>query len=462
MGERKRHSWYFALFGLCFVWSPTFGTLESTVFGQLTAYPDELFMSRIVLLSSFGFSCLMLAVVGRGITSLSANRPIVWLAGSVMAAGMLAGSLPAFGVNVGVAFFIGAVLRGSAAAVIFLAWLENISTLDSRSVGIMLFAALALYAAMGVLIPLVAQTFDIAALLLLVACPLISCWGCVQVSKQEPAPRHTKPGSQPMTSFGMLLFVGSNFLYGFVFGILLDYYAVLGNPPLYAVFGLVSLVAAVLFFAVRKTVDLSISFRIFSFLAVSLLAVAVLLFQDIPFVVAAVAAGIWAIQIFFTIVIFVDAELSLPGTTSFVGGLAFFVATLGLLCAAILIPPAQAGSLSELPLVIATFVAVLYLSVVFLPSGRSWVRSWGFSSFVRAETQEMLIMRRCGEVTAQYGLTPREFEILELLAQNYQKDDISEVLFISPYTTKTHIRNIYTKLEVHSQQELMHLIRHET
>ena len=34
------------------------------------------------------------------------------------------------------------------------------------------------------------------------------------------------------------------------------------------------------------------------------------------------------------------------------------------------------------------------------------------------------------------------------------KDQIAEALCISPTTAKTHIRNIYAKLDVHSQREL--------
>lgn len=50
-------------------------------------------------------------------------------------------------------------------------------------------------------------------------------------------------------------------------------------------------------------------------------------------------------------------------------------------------------------------------------------------------------------------LTRREKEILQLLAEGMTYLQISEKLFISLETTKSHIRNIYPKLQVNSKNE---------
>lgn len=52
---------------------------------------------------------------------------------------------------------------------------------------------------------------------------------------------------------------------------------------------------------------------------------------------------------------------------------------------------------------------------------------------------------------ADYGLTPREREVLRLLVEDHTQKEIAETLFISPHTVDTHLRNIYAKLEVHSR-----------
>jgi DNA-binding NarL/FixJ family response regulator len=48
-------------------------------------------------------------------------------------------------------------------------------------------------------------------------------------------------------------------------------------------------------------------------------------------------------------------------------------------------------------------------------------------------------------------LTEREREILALLGQGSSNDEIASALYISPQTVQTHVRNILTKLGVHSK-----------
>jgi DNA-binding NarL/FixJ family response regulator/uncharacterized protein (DUF779 family) len=50
-------------------------------------------------------------------------------------------------------------------------------------------------------------------------------------------------------------------------------------------------------------------------------------------------------------------------------------------------------------------------------------------------------------------LTERELEVLRLLAQGERNDDIAHQLFISQQTVQTHVRNILSKLRVHSKLE---------
>jgi DNA-binding NarL/FixJ family response regulator len=50
-------------------------------------------------------------------------------------------------------------------------------------------------------------------------------------------------------------------------------------------------------------------------------------------------------------------------------------------------------------------------------------------------------------------LTEREREILGLLAKGQRNEDVAKLLFISPQTVQTHVRNILGKLRVHSKLE---------
>lgn len=56
-------------------------------------------------------------------------------------------------------------------------------------------------------------------------------------------------------------------------------------------------------------------------------------------------------------------------------------------------------------------------------------------------------------VEDEYKLTPREIEVLTRLAEGNNYNEIADVLYISVDTVRHHIRNIYTKLHVHSQSE---------
>ena len=50
-------------------------------------------------------------------------------------------------------------------------------------------------------------------------------------------------------------------------------------------------------------------------------------------------------------------------------------------------------------------------------------------------------------------LTPREIEVLQLLAEGAASRDIAERLAVSPNTVRTHVQGILTKLQVHSRLE---------
>ena len=54
---------------------------------------------------------------------------------------------------------------------------------------------------------------------------------------------------------------------------------------------------------------------------------------------------------------------------------------------------------------------------------------------------------------ADYHLTDREQQVLELLVQGDDFKLIAEKLFLSNFTVRAHIRNIYDKLHVHSKSQ---------
>lgn len=51
------------------------------------------------------------------------------------------------------------------------------------------------------------------------------------------------------------------------------------------------------------------------------------------------------------------------------------------------------------------------------------------------------------EVLEKLGITPREFEVLELMAQGLSNQEIADRLFVSLNTVKTHTSNVFAKLD---------------
>jgi len=56
-------------------------------------------------------------------------------------------------------------------------------------------------------------------------------------------------------------------------------------------------------------------------------------------------------------------------------------------------------------------------------------------------------------ILATLGISPREVEVLDLLAAGRSNKEIARRLDVSPNTVKTHLANLYQKLEVNRRTE---------
>jgi DNA-binding NarL/FixJ family response regulator len=55
---------------------------------------------------------------------------------------------------------------------------------------------------------------------------------------------------------------------------------------------------------------------------------------------------------------------------------------------------------------------------------------------------------RRGQPTAGLGLTRREYQVMSLVRDGWTNTTIARVLFVSPHTVRTHLENVFEKLEV--------------
>lgn len=109
-------------------------------------------------------------------------------------------------------------------------------------------------------------------------------------------------------------------------------------------------------------------------------------------------------------------------------------------------------------LVMCGFVAYLLIGL------RGFSFSHSFAEIVpavapeRAIDESALVAQACEATAREFELTEREAEVMRLLALGRSGPEIQDELSISRNTAKTHVRHVYRKTGVHSQQELMDLV----
>ena len=74
----------------------------------------------------------------------------------------------------------------------------------------------------------------------------------------------------------------------------------------------------------------------------------------------------------------------------------------------------------------------------------------------RRQAAETTSHERDQEALARTGLSARELEVLELIAQGHSNQEIADRLFISLPTVKSHSSNLFGKLEVRRRTEAVH------
>lgn len=117
-----------------------------------------------------------------------------------------------------------------------------------------------------------------------------------------------------------------------------------------------------------------------------------------------------------------------------------------------------AGSLT---LTVVALVSLYLLSMLslFLFKDKDLSADEGAASVTQVVVhEEQWFAERCAYLAGEHRLTARETEIFALLAQGRTVHGISEKLFVSENTVKSHIKSIYQKLGIHLRSELIDLV----
>lgn len=115
-------------------------------------------------------------------------------------------------------------------------------------------------------------------------------------------------------------------------------------------------------------------------------------------------------------------------------------------------------------LVVTILVAALILAATLLLfSEKELASKWGVSileegGLVQRTAEEERAAERVEELSRTYRLSPREQEVLALLAEGKTGRVIQQELFIAEGTFKAHTRHIYEKMGINSRKELFELL----
>ncbi len=90
---------------------------------------------------------------------------------------------------------------------------------------------------------------------------------------------------------------------------------------------------------------------------------------------------------------------------------------------------------------------------------------WGLKSLPElfsaksATVPNIIDEEKLNQFFIKFEITNREKEVVKLLLEGYSYNRISETLFVSVSTTKSHVYNIYQKTGVNNKIELLNLIQ---
>ncbi|MEG0324877.1 MAG: LuxR family transcriptional regulator, partial [Raoultibacter sp.] len=112
----------------------------------------------------------------------------------------------------------------------------------------------------------------------------------------------------------------------------------------------------------------------------------------------------------------------------------------------------------DLAMLSAGIIFLILLIALFALGNGSANTGWGFVKPIEEEDSSSDFEKTCTRLARQYRLSPREIEVFFLLSKGRNRAHIKDELVISDETVKSHIKNIYRKTDVHSQQELIDMI----
>jgi DNA-binding CsgD family transcriptional regulator len=417
----------------------------------------------IVPLSAYGGTFLLLGILYKQTGIMFSQKPYLIALALTTSFGMVTCALFALFPTVNetinaVLFVLGGIIMGAGTACIHMEWGRLLGRLGPHKT--IIHGTVGTFGAM-LLMFLIAQLPEIYVLVLVALFPLGCMFTIIRQSGTLPTP---KPDTGQANLHIPWRFLCTSFIQGVSFGILQTILLLQGTADITTIVsGSASFVGAITFFAVALFFRLDFNQLIyqvgFILLAFSftLMAVAGQMFIGGWFLNA---VGYRFIDILmWALCTHLIKQRGLP--TNWVFAITTCALLIGQVTGALIGMVSQ--SLFTLPIngldVLSVLMAFFILTGAVLMVDKNNLQA-GWGMFRPALDNEFgnTFDTRCALVCDGFELTRREFEIFKLLAQGHGRLEIGTDLHLSKETVKTHIRNIYRKMDIHSQQEAIKLV----
>lgn len=460
-------SWVWILF-----WSSMFYSAAPKISFAAAGPLDSLESLWVLSFTGMLSVMLVLLVLSRRYAPYGSKSLLVFAAGFVTSLGTVMVAQPSLMYApdaMAVGYAIGAVLTGVGSGIEIVLWGELMTALGSRQTVVYMCMATILSAVAYYLVILIPQP---------VGNLLTSVFPAIEMllfSRRRPAVSYDSASAQPVNSardwvsaFGGLL--GLSLLFGTSYGIMKGLF-VLRNNEIITVRDLCNVLALILSSVCvlvsmarfrmnfrRLTWQVAFPLMALGFLLLPLRGVGYLIgFSVHQFGYQYFYTIIWALWSVYAMSYRVPrSAIACIGLLGVQGG-----QMLGSVIGAVIAQAAQ--DTANLAIVSGWLAFTLMMVALFAfargQSGFSWgnVRPFDQDSKVKSSYMRSLLA-----LAEAYGLSSRETEVLVMFAHGRNKPYIAKELVVSESTVKTHVKHIYAKMGVHSQQDLIDMIEMNT
>ncbi len=430
-------------------------------FFRYDAFPIIGVFDYFLFEGAIGVVCFALAFAARKVVPLWSNRVIGRAAAVAMVGGSALVVAACFGVQNDVLKWAGLVCAGAGLGALILMWAEFYGSLNPMRVA--LYHAMAI--ACGEALKWLFMGMDASYLAFFaVVLPLVSL-ACVKASMRRlpshDLPQKAKQGVsyafpwKPILLMSVCTFAGG-------FGTLPAQSLVVGNL-VGAMF-----VCALVFFGVlsaSKWFNFDTVYQLaFPLFIIGFLFVTPSFGSNPEIMAMCYDAGYTMLSMFIMIVlssITYRFGISAVWISGIERGIRYIVELLGWGLFAVLSSHASEQTTSVIYTGVVIVMVVIFTAILFTERGLS--ARWGITvsgdplSDEEGPSSPQLALR-VADLSRSHDLSPREEEVLQLLARRESVAQIEKDLFVAHGTIKAHISHIYRKLDVHSRDELYELL----